>query len=47
MDLAKVAGLLDAKGMPRGQGACTCGGANRITEIRRIVVEPDGREWEY
>ena len=19
----------------------------RITEIRRIVVEPDGREWEY
>jgi hypothetical protein len=50
MDLAKIHGLLDAKGQPtkpKGQGVCTCGGANRITVIRRVVVEPDGREWEY
>jgi hypothetical protein len=45
MDLAKINGLLDAKGKPRQQ-ACTCGG-DRITEIRRVVVEPDGREWAY
>jgi hypothetical protein len=46
MDLGKVTGLLDPKNKPKGGGRCTCGGLG-ITEIRRIVVEPDGREWEY
>ncbi len=46
MDLAKITGLLDAKGKPTGGGRCACGGLG-ITEIRRVVVEPDGREWEY
>jgi hypothetical protein len=48
MDLAKIHGLLDAKGQPKaGAQICTCGGANRITEIRRVLVYPDGREEEY
>jgi hypothetical protein len=46
MDLAKVTGLLDPKTRPNAPGACTCGGLG-ITEIRRVVVEPGGREWEY
>ena len=46
MDLGKVTGLLNPKAKPQGAGRCTCGGLG-ITEIRRIVVEPDGREWEY
>lgn len=40
MDLARICGLFSDRGPvapPRPQ----------ITEIRRIVVEPDGREWEY
>lgn len=45
MDLAKVHGLLDGKGGPKGR-ICDCGGANRITEIRRVVVYPDGREYD-
>ena len=39
MDRAKLNGLLDPKpATPPWE---------QITEIRRMVVEPDGREWEY
>lgn len=43
MDLAKVHGLLDGKGGPTVK-ICDCGGANRVTEIRRVLVRPDGSE---
>lgn len=43
MDLAKVHGLLDGKGGPSVR-ICDCGGANRVTEIRRVIVRPDGSE---
>ena len=43
MDLAKVHGLLDGKGGPTVK-ICDCGGGNRITEIRRVLVSPDGSE---
>ncbi len=40
MDLARVCGLFSDRGPPPRP-------ALQITEIRRVVVEPDGREWEY
>ncbi len=43
MDLAKVNGLLDGKGGPKVK-ICDCGGANRIIEMRRVLVRPDGSE---
>ena len=43
MDLAKVHGLLAGKGGPTVK-ICDCGGANRVTEIRRVIVRPDGSE---
>lgn len=46
---AALMNLVAIHGLEAGKGGeiCTCGGANRITEIRRVLVYPDGREEEY
>ena len=46
MDLAKVNGLADGKGAAATR-PCTCGGQGGVWTVRRILVYPDGREWNY
>lgn len=40
MDLARICGLFSDRGPVKPPLA-------PITEVRRVIVEPDGREWEY
>lgn len=46
MDLGKVNGIFDGKGAATPTKLCTCGGMGGVWTFRRIIVEPDGHEYE-